>query len=32
MIVEDPDCLNEKNKIEKVICNFKNERANLQKQ
>jgi len=29
MIVEDPDCLNEKNKIEKVISNFKNERANL---
>ena len=32
MIVEDPDCLNEKNKIEKVISNFKNERDNLQKQ
>lgn len=31
MIVEDPDCLKEKNKIEKVKNYFKTKRTNLQK-
>ena len=31
MIAEDPDCLNEKNKIDKVKDYFKTKRSNLQK-